>query len=503
VNVATTTAVLTTRETRASFLPKLIYPAVLLASLSMWFFALRAPLWLDETLSYWQVSGGFSRIWERSAQMPSSIGYLYTLWLAKSILGASEIALKIPSLLAALGALYFLYRAARELFDQETAFLATIFFCLENNVLFAATDARPYAFALLATNVAIFAFARWMSTHETRNAVFFGVAAAAILYFHYLFSVILPAFAIYYLATRWRFLKEDAQQLAAVLATFALAVMPLAFRIASLYHSRTTHVVQPMKHSFLTALNTLVPMQLLIGFVLAAFLAGLVRKIRLPDQSGLPSVLLSILLAVVPAGVLFGVSEIAQVHFVIPRYFSVVAPGSALMWAMLTRHIDSRLLRVLFCVALVSATLMESIRSPLSRHHELSFKHAHEFINDNVSQDRAPVLVCSAFIESDYEPMPTDLKSENALLSQVDYYPIHAPVTMLPMDLDDQTMQLASQAVSAAALRHQRFLIVAPPTSYPTVKWLANYASGPFTARIVGEFDAILIVEFRPASSVD
>src|SRR5271165_6793516 len=79
---------------------KLIYPAALLALLSTWLFALRTPLWLDETLSYWQVSDGFWKIWGRSEQMPSSIGYLYTLWFAKSILGSHEIALKIPSTLA-------------------------------------------------------------------------------------------------------------------------------------------------------------------------------------------------------------------------------------------------------------------------------------------------------------------------------------------------------------------------------------------------------------------
>ena len=92
---------------QTSLVSRLLYPAALLASLSIWLLALRAPLWLDETAAYWQVSGGFAKIWSRSALMPSSIGYLYTLWAAKSILGSQEIALKIPSTLAPLGAVYF------------------------------------------------------------------------------------------------------------------------------------------------------------------------------------------------------------------------------------------------------------------------------------------------------------------------------------------------------------------------------------------------------------
>ena len=155
--MATATAIESSIEKPADVLSKLVYPVALLASLSIWLLALRAPLWLDETLAYWQVSGGFWKIWSRSALMPSSIGYLYTLWAAKSILGSQEIALKIPSTLAMLGAVYFLFLAARELFDTEIAFITCVFFSLEPNVVFAATDARPYAFALLATNLAIFA----------------------------------------------------------------------------------------------------------------------------------------------------------------------------------------------------------------------------------------------------------------------------------------------------------------------------------------------------------
>src|SRR5208283_4158107 len=145
VKVAASTTVEVGIEKPASTLSRLLYPAALVASLSIWLLALKAPLWLDETLAYWQVSAGFAKVWSRSALMPSSIGYLYTLCLASSILGSSEVALRIPSLLALLGAVYFLFRSARELYGQEIGFLAAIFFAIQYNVVFAATDARPYA----------------------------------------------------------------------------------------------------------------------------------------------------------------------------------------------------------------------------------------------------------------------------------------------------------------------------------------------------------------------
>ena len=490
---------------RLARLNDLIYPAALLASISIWLLAIRAPLWLDETLAYWQVSGGFWKIWSRSQLMPSSIGYLYTLWLFKSIFGVHEIALKIPSTLAMLGAAYFLFRAARELLGQEIAFIVCIFFCLETSVVFAATDARPYAFALLTSNLAIFAFTAWMRRRRMRQAIGFGAAAGGILYFHYLFAAILPAFVIYYMVVRYRSIRRDARQLAAVVASFTLVTLPLVYRVLRLYHTRETHVVQELRHPVLAALNTLAPKELLIGFVATLFLAALLRKIKLPGHDRFPQALLCALLAVVPAGMLFGISAATQVHLVIPRYFSVVAPGSALTWGLLTSFIDSGLLRKVFTAGLAAITAFQCFSSSLSRRHELNFKQAHAFVNANVADEkgRVPVLICSAFIESNFEPLPTDQSSENALASQLSYYPVHAPVVFLPMSVNDEALRIGGQAVLAAAQKHTRFLAVAPPSSYETIEWLAAYSRGQFTAKLLGEFDEIVVVEFRPATVIE
>lgn len=249
-----------------------------------------APLWLDETLSYWQVSGGFGKVWTRSALMPSSIGYLYTLWFAKSILRTNEIALKIPSTLALLAAVYFLFRVARELFGQEIAFLTCIFFCLEGNVVFASTDARPYAFAMLATAVASLAFVRWMKGHEMRPAIWFGAAAASVLYFHYLFATILPVQSLPQPTRSHR--AGDAS--------------PGTGRIR-----HTGNAANPDR----------------------------IRNCCISRCAGSKDKGSAALL--IPAGILIIVSTVTSARLLIPRYLSVAAPGSALFWALLTSRIDS------------------------------------------------------------------------------------------------------------------------------------------------------------------
>ena len=142
--------------------------------------------------------------------------------------------------------------------------------------------------------------------------------------------------------------------------------------------------------------------------------------------------------------------------------------------------------------------MFECFSSPNSRRHELSFKQANEFANARAARDQAQVLTCSAFIESNYEPLPTDLSSESALVSQVSYYPIHAPVVLLPFSLNNESMRIGSHALTTAMERHQQFYAVGTPECYETINWLASSASGGFTAQIMKDFDGIVVVEFRP-----
>src|SRR5271166_4080422 len=91
-----------------------IYGGALAVSISVWFIAIRAPLWLDETISFWQINAGFAGI--SSRQGLSFPAYSYILWLWTRAIGSGEITLRLLSILAMLGAVYLLYLAARALF---------------------------------------------------------------------------------------------------------------------------------------------------------------------------------------------------------------------------------------------------------------------------------------------------------------------------------------------------------------------------------------------------
>src|SRR5271157_5355112 len=146
------------------------YGVALLVGLSEWSLAVRAPLWNDETLSYWQIAGGFKQIWARSIQGNSFAAYAYILWLTNMLLGNRELVLRVPSILAMLTAVYVFYRCARELFAWDVSLIATLLFVLPRGIAFAAIDVRPYPFALLVTNLTILLFLRWLKTKRMAYA---------------------------------------------------------------------------------------------------------------------------------------------------------------------------------------------------------------------------------------------------------------------------------------------------------------------------------------------
>ena len=255
-----------------------VYALALAVSVSVWFVAIRAPLWLDETVSYFLIKGGFREIMSRQG-WPTVPAHSYILWLWTKFAGTSEIALRIPEILAMLGAVYLLYRAARELFDKDLALIAAVFFCVHPLVIFAAIDVRPYAFGALAINASIFVLLRLRNSDSNWLAALFGVLGACIVYFHFMLIVILPALALCFIALKIGDRKALWRQGGVALAAFSLAFLPVIPGLLYMVHTRSDHVfADPAKLQEL--LLTLAPGWLVFIFAGGVLLAAATRKSR-------------------------------------------------------------------------------------------------------------------------------------------------------------------------------------------------------------------------------
>lgn len=496
----------------------LVYGAALALSIAIWFIAIRAPLWLDETGSYWHIKDGISHIWSHRLITLFFPTYLYILWFFTKIFGTSELALRVPSILAMLGAVYLLYLAARELFDRETALTAAVIFCVHPIVIFESIDIRPYAFGMLATNAAVLILLRLRKNNSNRMAALFGFSAAFILYFHYLFAPILPAFVLCFFVMKRGDRRTLWRQFGIGIVVLALAFLPLVSGLHYLFSTKEIHasVAAPKLRDLIW---TVAPMWLpfvFAGFALVALVLAAVTTPRRDSPSHLDGwlvdgwkIVVCASLAVIPLLILYGLSVTTPIHLWVFEHCTVAIPGIALCWALAVGCLDSVLrrfrpleVRVLFCVVLAGTMAFYYYRDPFSRHHLWSWKYSLQVAEQNASVDDAPVLICSPFPESDYAVMPLDSAKSSAYFSPLSYYKLSVPVVPLPMTLNQETIRVGSQFLEVATQKRERFLALAHKPSYETLDWLAQSASGAYSVHGLGTYDGVKILEFIPRSQV-
>jgi hypothetical protein len=484
-----------------------IYALALAVSISTWFIAIHAPLGLDETGTYWQISDGFSGIWQRGQNSLVFPAYPYILWLSTKLIGASEIALRVPSIIAMFGAAYLLYLAAREFFERDLAIIASVIFCIHPIVIFASIDIRPYAFGILAVNAAIYILLRLKRSDSNSLLALFGLTAACIVWFHYLFIDILPALAFCFFAVKNCDRKKAWRQMSLALAAFALALLPAIPGLMSLFRTSKTHVYESAPNVFDLA-RTFMPGRFFYILFGTAFIAFLVLASRqrpfLAKALEGRQILLCTSLALVPIVILYGVSVGTSIHTFATRHRLDAIPGIALCWVLLLNRFYPRTVRLLFCTALVATTAFGYFSSPKSRLREPSLKYAVEVAGKNAAVDDAPVLMCSGFVESNYVAMPSiETVKDSPYFAPLSYYRLSGTVVPLPQRFNDQTIQIGTRFLSDATQIHQRFLVVGHHVDcYKTLDWFTQNAAATHSVREVGVFDGVEVLEFTPRNEV-
>ncbi len=483
-----------------------VYAAALAISIALWFLAVRAPLDLDETGTYWQISAGISKIWGRQFMFPSCLAYSYILSLWSKLFGISEIVLRIPSILAMLGAVYLLYRNAHAMFGRNGAPIATVIFSLHPTILFASIDIRPYAFAALAINAAIFILIRLRHNHSYWLAALFGLSAAWIVWFQYLFALILPFLVLCFFVLKASDRKTAWRQFGVSFAAFTLALLPTVPGLLYLFRTRATHVFEMPPDPY-ALLRMLAPCWLLPIFICLAPVSMLISTFstRRRDANSHVAgwqILLCVSLGIVPVLILYGVSLGTSMHIFLPRYTLVSIPGTALCWALLFSRFRSQAIRLLFCISVVAVSSFSCMSSPTFMQHDFPMKYVLQGVERNASTDNAPVLICSNYIESDFTVMPLESPKASPLFAPLSYYRLGVPVVPLPRDLNNETVRVASLFFEQAEQKHERFLAMAhfgtDFGSYETLEWLEQKAPADYTFRKVGVINGFEILEFLP-----
>ena len=141
-------------------------------------------LWIDETGTFWTIVGGWDQLWVRTSHHPNSrlYGILMLGWT--QLAGTSEIALRLPSQAASLGAISLLGNLLRRNLGPGTGWPVAALCLASPELSFFGVDARPYAFAFLMLVISTTAWIELLQQLTWRWATAWAISAALLVHFH-------------------------------------------------------------------------------------------------------------------------------------------------------------------------------------------------------------------------------------------------------------------------------------------------------------------------------
>ena len=159
-------------------------------------------IWLDEATSIHQAQMPLGQMLDvmRSTDVHPPLHHV-VLWLTVRVLGTAELAVRLPSLLAATALVPLLYVVGREIWDRSAGYAAAALGAVAPFAVWYAQEARMYALFMVFALLAVWLQVRILRDGgRTRDWLGFVLAAAALVYTQY-FGVLfvgvqLAAFAV-------------------------------------------------------------------------------------------------------------------------------------------------------------------------------------------------------------------------------------------------------------------------------------------------------------------
>ncbi len=454
--------------------------AAALVVLRLWVMPLFSSLWLDEFGTVWVTGGGLREVAERADLFPQSLPYAGLVAVARPVLGSSEAALRLPSIVAMLAAVLLVGRLARACFGRMAAAASAGVFLLFPAIEFAAADARPYAFAVLFATAALLALRRFLESGRAGDAAAYAGAAAGSVYFQYLFAASLPAHVLYALWRRRRGTRATGAALMGTGVGLAALLAPAAIATAGIAGGRTVHAFGTLPGVF-PLVNALVPVRVLALLLPAVGIAVLLgaRGHRLPVGPGDArdaGVLLGAA-ALSPPIVLFAASWILRTNLFEGRYLlAAAAPWAVLLGGALAGLEPPLAARAAVAGALALALLL---RGELARR---SIAHGREDWRGALGtlaavDPKAPVLLGGSFAEARDPALVADPRHQAYLTEPVRYYAPGRAVRALPLGQEEGKESLAA-ALAAPVLGAPRWALVERSSRYPSwAPWLDRTAA--------------------------
>jgi hypothetical protein len=392
----------------------------------LWLMPLPSSFWVDEMATAFVVEHGADHpSFAVAPQVPDSLYF----WLPRTsvrLLGRSEIAYRLPGMLAMGIALWLAGSLAARLIHPQARWFA-VFACLAlHGFNYYALDARPYGLAITVSVAAMWFLARWLDDARWADGLAFALLAAVLWRVHLLDWPMYLVFA-WYAALRARE-KTGWIRTAALFAPIGIALTPVAWHAAALSREASAHVIVPVPD-----LREFIHMARWNLVAICAAGAFLFRRRGKPEPPGVVSWLTIGAWWLAPPVCLFVFSHLTGESVFVARYVSIALPGAALAATLATAFfLPPRYWKpAAAVVGLGAVAALGQWQTFWPAHEHSGWRQAAAYAN-SLAGPETPVICPSPFIEARPPAWSPDYPLPGFLYAHLAYYPIQGRILPFP-----------------------------------------------------------------------
>jgi hypothetical protein len=476
---------------------RFVWPPLILAIVLLWLAPLATSLGLDECGNWWVVKDGLKETIARARFWPGGQSLLFDFLVlgARAVGGDSDIAMRIPSVLASLTALFLLYRLGTRLLGPLAAMFGCLAYVCLTDVVYVASTLRPYALGLMCVIGAMLALVTWLDTGRLRYAAAYSLLAALSLYTSYFFVLAFIPHAIY--AGFRIFGRASAVTLRNLIlawAATAALLTPLLPQVLALSSERAEHsyMTPPSFQEFLVG-------SIVIGLVLSLGFRQLPRiRWDLPPMTGRFLALWTL----IPPGILCIISLTTPTKLFVERYYLTSAPAVALLAGAVLRSIQpARSRRLVAASVTICAILQLGVNERFFRG-TVNWRGAARILRQQIGSDQTPVLAVPGYNEAATVAAVTNPRLTEILFAPYFRYPIPGRLIPLPNAMNAETELYLERVVLPQIQSEPRFVLLGLGKSVFFETWLrARCRVMGFKDRTIGsgEFGSIYVFLFERA----
>jgi hypothetical protein len=428
----------------------------------LWLMPLPSSFWLDETATVFVAQQGSDHP-SLAVAAPQAWRSLYypVIRINGAIFGYSEVATRIPSILAMAGFLGLLAFLVRRLIHPEAAWFA-VFACLALPGLnYQAANARPYAAGMCLFAAALLYLVRWLDSGRWRDALVFAAAASLVLYIHLLFW---PSCLVFILYAAARIARGETpvnwRRALLIFALCAAALAPVMAQTLSLFGDARAHVIAPLPslRQFFRSLE----LTLVLGCAAAAWLIARARGWRQDGAKlSLPAIVLIAGWWLCQPILLYAFSWLSGDALFVPRYLQLALPGAAAASTALAAGFipAGRWRQISVVLALGVFLLQGQWRQLWPRHHNSDWRAASRSVNQLEARGEIPVICPSPFIEARPPAWRPDYPLPGFLYAHLTVYPVAGRTYLFPFENSPEAESQATALAQGALSSSRRFLI--------------------------------------------